>query len=66
LWEERAEESRAQSIVVCFTGREGEMDWQAVGIHDCVNLARQAPSTGGQRMMIWSQTPARRQRTKRL
>ena len=38
------EENRTQPIVVCFTGREGEMDWQAVGVHHGVNLTRQAPS----------------------
>ena len=44
LWEQRAEQNRTQPIVVRFTGREGEMDWQAVGVHDRVNLAREAPS----------------------
>jgi hypothetical protein len=26
-----------------FTRREGETDWQAIGVHDRVNLAGQAP-----------------------
>jgi hypothetical protein len=36
--------NRTQPIVVCLTGREGEMDRQAVAVHDRVNLGRQAPS----------------------
>ena len=39
-----AEKNRTQPIVVRLTRREGEMDRQAIGIHHCVNLARQAPS----------------------
>jgi hypothetical protein len=35
--------------------------------HDgCIDHLHRRIMTGGQRMMIWSQTPARRQRTKRL
>jgi hypothetical protein len=39
-----AKENRTQPIVVRFTGREGEMDRQAIGVLHRVNLARQAPS----------------------
>ena len=39
-----AEKNRTQPIVVRLTRREGEMDRQAIGIHHCVNLARQASS----------------------
>jgi hypothetical protein len=41
-----AEEYRTQPIVVCLTRREGEMNWQAVGVHDRVNLARIMPEKG--------------------
>ncbi len=44
LWEQSAEENRARPIVMRFAGREGEMDWQTVGVHDRMNLAREAPS----------------------
>jgi hypothetical protein len=44
LWKQGAEEHRTQPIVVRLTGREGEMDRQAVGVHHRMNLARQAPS----------------------
>jgi len=44
LWEQSAEENRTQPIVVCLTGRQREMDWQAAGVHDRMNLAREAPS----------------------
>ena len=44
LWKQGAEQNRTQPIVMNLTGREGEMDWQAIGVHDRVNLARQAPS----------------------
>ena len=44
LWKQGAEEHRTQPIVVRLTGREGEMDRQAIGVHDRVNLAGQAPS----------------------
>jgi hypothetical protein len=43
LWKQGAEENRTQPIVVRLTGREGEMDRQAIGVHDRVNLAGQAP-----------------------
>ena len=52
LWQQRAEETRAQPIVVCLTGREGKTDWQAVGVHDRVNLARKAPSRATHILMI--------------
>jgi hypothetical protein len=29
---------------MCLAGRESEMDRQAIGVHDRVNLAGQAPS----------------------
>jgi hypothetical protein len=44
LRKQRAEQSRTQPIVVRFAWREREMDWQAIGLHHRVNLARQAAS----------------------
>jgi len=44
LWEQHAQENRTQPVVVCLTGREGEMYRQAVCVHDRVNLAGQASS----------------------
>jgi hypothetical protein len=44
LWKQGAEENRTQPIVVRVTGREGQTDRQAVGVHHRVNLARQASS----------------------
>jgi hypothetical protein len=44
LWQQGVREKRTKSIVMRFTGREGEMDRQAIGVHDRVNLARQACS----------------------
>jgi hypothetical protein len=43
LWEQGAEQNRTQPIVMRFTGSEGEMDRQAIGVHRRVNLARQPP-----------------------
>jgi hypothetical protein len=37
---------------VRLTGREGKTDWQAVGVHDRVNLARKAPSRATHILMI--------------
>ena len=42
LWKQGAEENRAQPVVVGLTGREGEMDLQAIGVHDHMDLACQA------------------------
>ena len=44
MWEQSAEESRTQPIVVRLTRRKAEMDRQAIGVHDRVNLARQPAS----------------------
>jgi predicted phosphate transport protein (TIGR00153 family) len=44
LWKQDAEENRTQPVIMRFTGREGEMDRQAIGVHHRVNLAGQAPS----------------------
>jgi hypothetical protein len=40
LRKQGAEKNRAQPIIVRLTGREGEMDGQAIGINHRVNLAR--------------------------
>jgi hypothetical protein len=39
LRKQGAEKNRTQPIIVRLTGRESEMDRQAVGVHDRVNLA---------------------------
>ncbi|MDA9504266.1 hypothetical protein XI09_05780 [Bradyrhizobium sp. CCBAU 11386] len=44
LWEQCAEENRAQPIVVRLTWCEGEMNRQAIGVHHSVNLACQPSS----------------------
>lgn len=46
LGRQGAEENRTQPVIMRLTGREGEMDRQAIGVHHRVNLARQAPSRG--------------------
>jgi hypothetical protein len=52
LREQGAEESRAQPIVMRFTGREGEMDRRAIGVHHRVYLARQATSRATHILLI--------------
>jgi hypothetical protein len=44
LWKQGAEENRTQPIVMRLTGRESEMERQAIGVRHRVNLAGQAPS----------------------
>jgi hypothetical protein len=44
LRKQGAEKNRTQPIVVRLTGRQSEMDRQAIAVHDRVNLTRQAPS----------------------
>ena len=39
-----AEQNRTQPVVMRLTGREGEIDRQAIGVHHRVNLAGQATS----------------------
>jgi hypothetical protein len=39
FWKQGAEENRTQPIVVHLTGRESEMDRQAIGVHHRVNLS---------------------------
>ena len=52
LWKQGAEENRAQPVVVRLTRREGEMDRQAIGVHDRVNLAGQATPRATHILMI--------------
>ena len=35
-----------------LAGREGETDWQTVGVHDSVNLARETSSRAAHTLMI--------------
>ena len=39
LGKQGAEENRTKPIVMRLTGREGEMDREAIGVNDRVNLA---------------------------
>jgi hypothetical protein len=50
--EHRAKENRTKPIVMGLAGRKGEMDRQAIGVHDRVNLAGQAPSRATHILMI--------------
>jgi hypothetical protein len=49
VWKQGADENRTQPIVVGLTGPEGEMDRQAIGVHDRVNLARHGGAINPQR-----------------
>jgi len=40
MWQQGAEQNRTQPIVMRFTGREGDMDRQPIGVHHHVDLAR--------------------------
>jgi hypothetical protein len=44
VWAQFAQENRAKLIVVRLTGRETELHRQAIGVHDGMNLCRQATS----------------------
>ena len=50
--EQGAEENRTQPIVMRFTGREREMDRQAIGVDQRVNLAREASSRATHSLVI--------------
>jgi hypothetical protein len=47
-----AEESRTQPAIMRFTGRESEMNRQAIGVHHRMNLAGQAASRAAHVLMI--------------
>jgi hypothetical protein len=52
LWKQGAEKNRTQPIVMRLTGRESEMDRQAIGVYHRVNLAGQTPSRATHILLI--------------
>jgi hypothetical protein len=54
LWKQGVEKNRTRPIVVRFARREREMDWQAIGVHRRVNLARWPPDSVANDPNVWS------------